>query len=163
MKTLGIFFTSTTGGTTQLVDAAHASAREVLSETPEARVRVWRAEDATAADILGCAAILWATPEHLGSMAGGMKLLVDRAYYPCLDKLEGRLAALLVCAGTDGTGTVRQFQRILTGWRMRLVAPPAMVLTHAHRPEDILRPKVMDAASLQVASELGGVLAAQLC
>ena len=98
-------------------------------------------------------------PEMLGSMAGAMKDLFDRTYYPLLGRLEGRPYALVVCAGSDGSGAVRQLERIVTGWRLRRVAEPLIVCTHAQTPEAIAAPKVMTTEALEAAAVLGQSLA----
>jgi thioredoxin-like negative regulator of GroEL len=44
---------------------------------------------------------------------------------------------ILTIAGSDGSGAVRQLERIVTGWRLRRVAEPLIVCTHAQTPEAI--------------------------
>src|SRR5436309_954960 len=117
-RSLVIIFTTTTGGTAQMVQAAQAGAAAVLGDSSDVTVRVLHADAARGADLLGCAAVLFATPEHLGTMAGPMKTFFDRAYYECLGQVTGRPYALMVCAGTDGQGTIRQLQRIATGLKL---------------------------------------------
>jgi hypothetical protein len=58
------------------------------------------------------------------SMAGIVKDFLERTYYPCEGKLEGRPYALIVCAGTDGTGAVRDVEKVASGLRLRQIAPP---------------------------------------
>ena len=84
---------------------------------------------------------LFATPENLAAMSGLMKDFFDRTYYAALDRLNGRPYATLVCAGSDGRQAAAQIERIATGWRLRAVAEPLIVCTHAQAPEAILRPK----------------------
>jgi NAD(P)H-dependent FMN reductase len=117
------------------------------------------APDAGPDDLAAAAGLLVVTPEMLGSMAGRMKDLFDRCYYPLLARLAGRPCALIVCAGSDGTGAVRQIERILTGWRMRRVDAPMIVITGAQTPEAIAAPKQIDAEALSRAAELGEAMA----
>ena len=91
-----------------------------------------------------------------------MKDFFDRCYYPVLDRLNGRPYALLVAAGSDGTGAARQAARIATGWRLRAVAEPLIVCTRAQTPEAILAPKVVGADDLRRCEELGAALGAGL-
>jgi len=91
-----------------------------------------------------------------------MKDFFDRSYYPVLDRLNGRPYALLVCAGSDGTNAVRQVERIATGWRLRAIAAPVIVCTHAQAAAEILAPKRIGAADLARCEELGATLAAGL-
>lgn len=158
MKTLLIVVHSRTGGTRQMAEAAAAAA------TAEAtiRTRLLAATDATAADVLAADGYLFAAPENLAALAGFMKEFFDRTYYPALGRISGRPYALLVCAGSDGAGAVRQMQRIATGWRLRAVAEPLIVCTHAQTPEAILAPKRIGATDLAQCAELGAALAAGL-
>ena len=120
------------------------------------------ARDADAADMLAADGYLFACPENLASMAGVMKDFFDRCYYPVLDRLNGRPYAAMICAGSDGEGAARQIARIATGWRLRAVADPLIICTHAQTPEAILAPKVIPPADLARCEELGSALAAGL-
>jgi hypothetical protein len=91
-----------------------------------------------------------------------MKDFFDRCYYSALDRVNGRPYALLVCAGSDGTGAVRQVERICVGWRLKQAAPALIVNTRAQSPQAILAPKVIAAAELARCSEVGAALAAGL-
>jgi multimeric flavodoxin WrbA len=93
-------------------------------------------------------------------MSGLMKDFFDRNYYAALERLNGRPYGTLVCAGSDGTQAAAQIERIATGWRLRPVAPPLIVCTHAQSPEAILRPKQISAADLARCGELGATLGA---
>ena len=95
-------------------------------------------------------------------MAGMMKDFFDRCYYPVLGRIDGRPYAVMVCAGSDGAGAVRQLERIALGWRLRPVAPALIVCTHAQTPEAILAPKTIAAADLNRCAELGAALASGL-
>lgn len=149
---------SATGAGEQLAGAAADGARADAG----VEVRVRRAEQAGPQDVLAASALLVVTPEMLGSMAGAMKAFFERCYYPVLDRLEGRAYATIVCAGSDGQGATRQIDRIVTGWRLRRVAPPQVVVLDAQTPERILARKTVAAAQLEAARELGAALAAGL-
>ncbi len=141
-----------------MADAAAAAARS----EPEVEVRSQRATDTTADDVLAADGYLFVTPENLATMAGLMKDFFDRIYYPVLDRANGRPYAILICAGTDGTGAARQIQRIATGLRLKEIAPPTIVITGAQTPEAILAPKSIPAADLARCAEIGAGLAAGL-
>jgi multimeric flavodoxin WrbA len=155
VKTLLVVYHSATGGTRQMAEAAaHAAAAD-----GEVIVRLLRAEDATAADLLDAEGYLFATPENLAAMAGRMKDFFDRCYYPALDQLNGRPYVLLICAGSDGSNAARQIARIVTGWRLRAVADPVIVCTNAQTPDRILAPKSIPGAELDRCAEIGRALA----
>ena len=155
-KRLLVVWWSTTGGTRQLVDAL----REGAAQQADVELVVRRADQAGPADVLAADAMLFATPEYLGAMAGMMKDFFDRTYYAVLGRVDARACATLVCAGSDGQGAARQVARIATGWRLKPIAEPLIVITHAQTPEAILASKTIDAPSLERARELGQTLAA---
>jgi multimeric flavodoxin WrbA len=156
MKTLLIVFHSLTGGTRQMAEAAaHGAASD-----PAVHVRLLRASDTHGDDVLAADAYIFATPENLAALAGQMKDFFDRTYYPALDRINGRPYATLICAGSDGENAARQIKRIATGWRLRAVAEPLIICTHAQTPEAILAPKVMDQRDLRRCEELGAAMAA---
>ena len=88
-----------------------------------------------------------------------MKEFFDRCYYPLLDQINGRPYAQIVAAGSDGQGAVRQIARIATGWRLRAIAEPMIVIMHAQTPQSILAPKLIAAGDAQRAFDLGALLA----
>ena len=155
MKTLLIVWHSATGGARQMAEAA---ARGAVSE-PGVTVRSLHAPDAASEDVLTADGYIFATPENLASMTGVMKDFFDRSYYAVLDRVNGRPYVSLICAGSDGEGAARQIIRIATGWRLRAIAQPLIVCTHAQTPEAIGAPKTIDAADLQRCAELGTTLA----
>ena len=98
----------------------------------------------------------------LAAVSGLLKDFFDRTYYGALDEINGRPYASLVCAGSDGTNAARQIARIATGWRLRPVADPLIVCTHAQTPEAILAPKQIGPADLERCRALGEAMAAGL-
>jgi multimeric flavodoxin WrbA len=155
MNALLIVYHSMTGGTLQM---AQAAARGAAAE-PALQVWLRRAEDAGPSDVLGASGFIFATPENLASMSGLMKDFFDRTYYAALDRLNGRPYASLICAGSDGRNAAQQIERIATGWRLRAMADPIIICTHAQAAEAILRPKHIDDQDLRRCEELGAALA----
>lgn len=155
MKTLLIVYYSRTGGTRQMADAARRGA----SAEPDVTVRLIPAADAQPVDVLTAEGYIFAAPENLGSLAGEMKAFFDRVYYPVLDRINGRPYAALICAGSDGHGAARQIARITTGWRLRAIAEPLIVCTHAQTPEAILAPKIIELTALRDCLERGTAMA----
>jgi multimeric flavodoxin WrbA len=158
MKSLLIVYHSSTGGTRQMAEAAADGA----AAEPEVTVRLLHATHAGGADMLAADGSIFATPENLAAIAGLMKDFFDRSYYPVLGLIEGRPYATMICAGSDGHNAAAQIARIATGWRLRPVAEPLIICTHAQTPEAILAPKVIPPADLQRCRELGAALAAGL-
>lgn len=109
--------------------------------------------------LLAADGYIFVCPENLGSMSGLMKEAFDRAYYPLLGQVEGRPYATLIAAGSDGEGAQRQIDRIVTGWRLRRVAPPVIVNLAAQTAAAIMAPKSVPEAALVQARETGAALA----
>jgi multimeric flavodoxin WrbA len=156
MKTLLIVFHSRTGGTRQMAEAAF---RGAASEAGT-HVRLLYAPEAGPADVLAADGYIFATPENLAAIAGVMKDFFDRAYYPALGRVNGRPYATLICAGSDGQNAASQIARIATGWRLRPIAEPLIVCTHAQTPETIQAPKIIGDDDLARCAEIGAALAA---
>lgn len=157
-KTLLIVYHSMTGGTRQMAEAAQAGA----AEEGGVAVRLLHATQAGPDDVLGADGYLFATPENLAAISGQLKDFFDRCYYPALDRINGRPYACLICAGSDGQNAVRQIERIATGWRLKPVAEPIIVCTHAQTPEAILAPKQIGADDLERCRVLGQAMATGL-
>jgi multimeric flavodoxin WrbA len=151
-----IIWYSVTKGTEAMAQAAYAGAQGEID------VILKNAADTTPADLLTADGYIFACPENLGSMSGIMKDFFDRTYYPLLGEIEGRPYASMICAGSDGTGAARQIERIVTGWRLRAIAEPLIICTHAQTPEAILAPKVLSAQHLKPCRELGAAFASGL-
>ena len=156
MKTVLVVYHSMTGGTRQMVDALVAG----MALEPGISVNLRHAASAAADDLIEAAGYVFATPENLAAISGVMKDFFDRCYYPALEKINGRPYATLICAGSDGSNAARQIARIATGWRLRQVAEPLIVCTHAQTPEAILAPKLISARDLDRCRELGTQVAA---
>ena len=158
MKTLLVVYHSLTGGTRQMAEAAaHGAQAE-----PDVDVRLLSAPDAEGADVLSADGYIFATPENLAALAGKMKDFFDRTYYAALDRINGRPYATLICAGSDGENAARQIARIATGWRLRPIAEPLIVCTHAQTPEAILAPKHIGRTELDRCMDMGAAMAAGL-
>jgi NAD(P)H-dependent FMN reductase len=168
-KTLLVVQHSHTGGTLQMAQAL-AQAAQCASDSDAGAtgpgggvtVRLLHASQAGPADMLAADAYVFAAPENLAAISGLMKDFFDRCYYPLLDQIQGRPYASLICAGSDGSNAARQIDRIATGWRLRRVAEPLIVVTGAQTPEQILAPKHIAEHDLERCRELGAALATGL-
>lgn len=146
MKTLLIVFH--TGGvkTAQMAEAVERGAR-----TEEGvRVIMKRCAEAGPEDVLGADGLILGTPENFGYMSGMMKDFLERVFYPCEGKVNGRPWALFVGAGQDGAGAVNSVERIVTGLRLKKICEPVVVVKEV-KPEQ--------AAALE---EMGAAMAAGL-
>ncbi len=99
--------------------------RGALSETG-IEVKVIAPLEAGPDDVLAAQAVILGTTENLGYMSGALKDFFDRSYNPLLDKTQGLPSALYIRAGSDGTGTRRAVETILTGLRWRAVQEPLL-------------------------------------
>lgn len=151
-----IVWHSRTGAAQAMAEAAWEGARG------EGEARLLAAQDAGPDDLLAAQGTIFACPENLATMSGTMKEFFDRCYYPLLGRIEGRAYATLIAAGSDGSGAQRQIDRIATGWRLRRVTEPVIVITAAQTPTAIVALKTVAARDLERCRGLGQVLGAGL-
>ncbi|WP_405221138.1 flavodoxin family protein [Lentisalinibacter sediminis] len=147
-KHLLIVYHSQSGSTERMAEAVIRGARH--EDIDGVTVRVLGALDAGADDVLWSDALILGTPENFGYMSGGLKVFLDRVYYPCLEKVEGKPYALFVRAGNDGTGAVSSVQRIVAGLALKEIQPPLVIAGE------------FDEARLTECEELGMTVAAGL-
>jgi len=83
--------------------------------------------DADAGDVMWCDGIILGTTENFGYMSGAIKDFLERIYYPCLEKTEGKPVALFVKGGLDGQGAKSSVERILIGLRWKFIQPPLVM------------------------------------
>lgn len=140
-------YSSQTGHTERLAEAARAGAAELAGEV---EVRLLRAQEAGLDDLLWAHGLLIATPENFGYMSGAVKDFMDRTYYPAEGKTVGLPYVVFISAGNDGAGAVRAIERIATGYGWKRVAAPLVVKGE------------LDESALNAAHELGTGLAAGL-
>jgi len=122
VKTLLIVYHTHGVKTATMAEAVERGARRALAEAQaqgDVRVVVKRCADAGPEDLLGADAVLLGTPENFGYMSGMMKDFLERVFYPCEGRVEGRPYAVFVGAGQDGSGAVTSVERIVTGLRLR--------------------------------------------
>ncbi len=163
MKHLLIVFHSQSGNTERLAQAAAEGAR---TERELVETRVVLAADAGLGDLLWADAVLFGTPENFGFMSGMLKDFFDRTYYAARGRIRTLPYAVFISAGNDGTGAVRQIERIARGYPLRKVAEPLIAtsgVTEEMRSVDPDGSRVPTTdAQLMQAHELGQTLAAGL-
>jgi NAD(P)H-dependent FMN reductase len=138
------------------------AAANAASAEGSAEVRLLRAGEAQADDLLAADGYLFAAPENLAALSGEMKEFFDRTYYAVLERLNGRPYAAMICGGSDGSNAARQLARIATGWRLKPIAEPIILCTHAQTPEAIRAEKRLTEEALRPCADLGAAMAAGL-
>jgi len=146
MKTLLIVFHTAGLKNAQMAEAV---ARGAQAEEG-VKVVVKRCTEAGPEDVLAADGLILGTPENFGYMSGMMKDFLERIFYACEGKVEGRPWALFVGTGLDGAGAVASVERIVTGLRLKKIGEPIVVVKEL-KPEHI--------AALE---ELGAAMAAGL-
>jgi NAD(P)H-dependent FMN reductase len=150
MKQLLIIWHSRTGSCAQLAQAMLTAVQALMAEhaVHDAHVLALRAADATAEAVLAADALIFVCPENLASMSGAMKEFFDLHYYALLDQINGKAYAAVIAAGSDGTGALRQLERIVSGWRLKKVAGPIIVCTQAQTAAEIHAEKILPETEL---------------
>lgn len=105
-----IAYHSQSGTCLSLAAAAHTAAKAHLDPLTLSRV-----SDIGAPEIAQSNGLLLICAENSGRLAGGAKDLLDRVFYPLIDRRCTLPYALLVSAGNDGRGAVEEARRILRG------------------------------------------------
>lgn len=80
--------------------------------------------DCDAEAVLGSDAIILFTTENFAYMSGALKDFFERIYYPCLDdpeRNESKPFAVVIRAGSDGTGTDIAVHKITNGLKWKEV------------------------------------------
>jgi len=123
VRELLVVFHSQSGATAGLARAVFEGAcREQGCQS-----RLLPALEAGVADLRHADGVVFCTPENFGSLSGGMKDFLDRTFYALQGEPVSRACAIVISAGNDGTGALRQLQRILPAYPMREVADPLIV------------------------------------
>jgi len=153
MKRLLIVYHTQFGATAQMAEAACSGARDI----DDVATVLKRAADAGVDDVLRCDALLIATSENFGSLSGMVKDFLERVYYPCEGKVEGKPYSVLVCASNDGAGAMLQTDRIATGLRLRKVHPGII-----YKSGLVAQAHIVPETTLRRCAEIGATLAAGL-
>jgi multimeric flavodoxin WrbA len=124
MKNLLIVYHSQSGGTKSMAQAVHAGCRQ--EEGVE--TRFLRAFDAGLDDLLWADGIIFGTPENFGYMSGALKDFFDRTFYPAEPRQINLPYGIFVSSGNDGTGAVREVDRIVKGYPLRQICDPLILV-----------------------------------
>lgn len=129
MKHLLIVYHSQSGNTEQL---AAAVVRGCVAESG-VETRLCKAFDANLEDLLWADGVLLGTPENFGSMSGALKDFFERTYYPAEPYQLNLPYALFISAGNDGSGAVREIERIANGFPLKKIATPIIAKGQVNR------------------------------
>ncbi len=111
MKSLLIVYHSQSGASAELARSLLAGAR---GET-EVASRACRAVDTGVDALRETQGLILVGAENSGALAGGAKDFLDRIFYPAIASSLVLPYALVISAGNDGRGALRQAERILSG------------------------------------------------
>jgi multimeric flavodoxin WrbA len=123
-KHLLVVYHSQSGSTTRMAEAVLRGARN--SDVQGVEVRAKSALDADGDDLLWADAFIIGTPENFAYMSGAVKYFLDRSFYDCEGKMDGKAFALFIKAGNDGSGAISSIRRILTGLAVKEVQEPVL-------------------------------------
>ena len=124
MKNLLIIYHSQSGGTLRMAEAVHqGSQRE-----DEVKARFITAFNADLSDLRWADGILFGTPENFGYMSGALKDFFDRTFYPAESYQLNLPYGIFVSSGNDGTGAVREVDRIVKGYPLRKICEPLIIV-----------------------------------
>lgn len=146
MKSLLIAYHSQSGASAQLARAAWRGAAAESGVQVTVR-RVW---DAGIEDLAQAQGLLLVAAENSGALCGAAKDFLDRSFYPAIARGLVLPYTLLISAGNDGRGAVRQAERIFSGYPFPAAAEPVILRGEAGE------------AHLAAAQELGLAFAAGL-
>ena len=119
-KHLLIIYHTQSGNTGQMAEAVmRGSTQEADVET-----RLLSAFDADLKDLRWADGLLFGTPENFGTMSGALKDFFDRTYYPAEPFQLNLPYALFISAGNDGSGAVREIDRIAIGYPLHKINEP---------------------------------------
>ena len=124
-----VVYQSRSGGVQKIVDA-FISGVTLAAEQATRKITVLSQHpfDTVAADVIAAHAVVVATPEHFGSMAGATKHFFEEIWHECPEETVGKPWQLIVKAGNDGTGAVQSVERLVTGLQWAKFRPPLQVI-----------------------------------
>ncbi|HPD20397.1 MAG: flavodoxin family protein [Desulfomonilia bacterium] len=92
-------------------------------------------------DLLACDGVVIGSPEYFGYLSGAVKDFFDRTYEAARGKVFRKPYAVFVNAGNDGSGALRNIERICIGYQFKKVYEPIVV-------KGEITPEVLDACRL---------------
>ena len=124
MKNLLIINHSQSGNTEQLAQAVLGGCKQEGGIVSLLK----NAFDTNLEDLHWADGLLFGTPENFGTMSGALKDFFDRTYYPAEPYKRNLPYGIFVSSGNDGTGAVREVDRIVKGYPLRKVCEPLIIV-----------------------------------
>lgn len=124
MKNLLILYHSQSGNTQQMANAVLCGSQQQT----DVNCRLIRAFDACLEDLQWADGMLFGTPENFGTMSGALKDFFDRTYYPAEPFKLNLPYAIFISAENDGSGAVRDIERIAKGYPLRKINKPLIAV-----------------------------------
>ncbi len=122
MARILVVYHSQTGNTERMARAVAEGAASIEG----AEVVLKRAGEAGLQDLLDCRGLAVGTPENFGYMSGMIKDFFDRTYEQARGKGFRKPYVGCVSAGNDGTGALRNSERIAIGYQFKKVYEPVI-------------------------------------
>ncbi|NRB42009.1 MAG: hypothetical protein HRU20_26645 [Pseudomonadales bacterium] len=134
-KTLLIVFHSQSGVAEQMAFICYNAAINILVETDVVALKMRRCMDADVDDFIDASLVLFIGPENFSAIAGGMKDLLDRVFYP-LERAGAQALpySLLIAAGNDGGNCAKQMKKILLGINAKAVQQEQIIFSQKNAP-----------------------------
>ena len=123
-KNLLIVYHSQSGSTAKMAEAV----RSGCLKEEDINIRYLHAFKADLDDLLWADGVIFGTPENFGYMSGALKDFFDRTFYPAESYKINLPYGIFVSSGNDGTGAVREIDRIVKGYPLRKICDPLIIV-----------------------------------
>ncbi|MBW1708925.1 MAG: NAD(P)H-dependent oxidoreductase [Deltaproteobacteria bacterium] len=119
-----VVYHSQSGHTQKMAEAVAHGAASIEG----VNVKLKRAQEATLKDLVDCDGLALGSPEYFGYMSGMIKDFFDRTYHQARGKkgIFKKPYVVFISAGNDGTGALRQIERICLGYQFKKVYDPVV-------------------------------------
>ena len=123
-KNLLMVYHSQSGSTAEMAN----SVRSGCLREEDINIRYLHAFKADLDDLLWADGVIFGTPENFGYMSGALKDFFDRTFYPAQSHEINIPYGIFVSSGSDGTGAVREIDRIVRGYPLRKICDPLIIV-----------------------------------
>jgi multimeric flavodoxin WrbA len=120
MTTILVIYHSQGGNNRKMAEAVADGAKSIQ----DVRVILKDAFDANLDDLLSCDGLVIGSPEYFGYMSGAIKDFFDRTYEAARGHVFRKPYSLFINAGNDGSGALRNIERICIGYQFKKIYEP---------------------------------------